>query len=91
LARGHGRYDHERWVRQQARDEERRQRAEATIAATAACSGDSSRVTFDSLFRDPTRSDVITHNAHPAAYRFKLASPVLSCAFVGGYPALRYS
>jgi len=40
--------------------------ASATIAAAAACSGDSSRAAFDSFFRDPTRSDVITHGAHPA-------------------------
>jgi hypothetical protein len=40
--------------------------ASATIAAAAACSGDSSRADFPSLLRRLTRSDVITHGAHPA-------------------------
>jgi hypothetical protein len=35
LARGHGRYDHEKWVRQQAREEERLRRAEAAAQKAA--------------------------------------------------------
>src|SRR3954453_4816491 len=40
--------------------------ASATIAAAAACSGDSSCAGFRSRLRGLTRSDVITHSAHPA-------------------------
>jgi hypothetical protein len=49
--------------------------ASATIAAAAACSGDSSRAGFDSLLRGLTRSDVITHSAHPAGPRARRVEP----------------
>jgi hypothetical protein len=43
--------------------------ASATIAAAAACSGDSSRSSLDPLLRGLARSDALTHRAHPAGPR----------------------
>ncbi|MEV6844252.1 hypothetical protein [Actinoplanes sp. NPDC051411] len=49
--------------------------ASATIAAAAACSGDSCRPSPSVFFRGLTTFDVITHSAHPASLSDRRVGP----------------